>query len=246
MSEDVTIENEWDFYPCRVDGEPASILINLRYRYEDPSAQNDHVHHAFIRMADPGPQGLGTREEMDRLTPIEDAVFDRAEQAGAQPVGRLRFQGIWQLSVYGPKDLPWSTWLAELAGAPIEVQAQADPEAEYLNEFLLPDEERLQWIMDRRVCDQLRHQGDDASLPRPVDHFIEYEQSAPPELLSALRELGFDVSDNGEGLECSKVHDAKLETVHEITMELTELAERFDAAYSGWGAPVTKPGGAVN
>lgn len=246
MSEDVTIENEWDFYPCRVDGEPASILINLRYRYEDPSAENDHVHHAFIRMVDPGPQGLGTREEMDRLTPIEDAVFDRVEQAGAQPVGRLRFQGIWQLSVYGPKDLPWATWLAEAAGAPVEVQLQADPEAEYLNEFLLPDEERLQWIMDRRVCDQLRHQGDDPALPRPVDHFIEYEEAAPPELLSALRELGFDVTDTGEGLECSKVHDAKLETVHGITTELTELADRFDAAYSGWGAPVTKAGAAVN
>ncbi len=246
MSDDATIENEWDFYPCRVDGEPASILINLRFRYEDPTEQNDHVHHAFIRMAEPGPQGLGTREEMDRLTPIEDTVFDRVEQAGGQPVGRLRYQGIWQLSVYGPKDMPWSTLLAEVVGAPVDVQSQEDAEAAYLNEFLLPDEERLQWIMDRRVCDQLRHQGDDLQLPRPVDHFIEYEETAPPELLKELRVRGFDVTDTGEGLECIKVHDARLETVHEITMELSELADSFDAAYSGWGAPVTKPGSGMN
>lgn len=246
MSEETPIENEWDFYPCRVDGEPASILINLRFRYEDPAEQNDHVHHAFVRMREAGPQGLGTRAEMERLTPLEDAVFDRVEQAGAQPVGRLRYQGVWQLSAYGPKELPWATWIAELVGADVEVQCHADPDANYLNDFLLPDDERLQWIMDRRVCDQLREHGDDASSPRPVEHFVEYEHAAPPGLVDAIRELGFDVTDGGQGLECVKVHTVELETVHEIVMELSAVADRFDAAYSGWGAPVTKAGTAMN
>lgn len=247
MSEEVIAQDEWDFYPCRVDDEPASILINLRFIYEDPREGNDHVHHAFIRMRDPGPQGIGTRDEMDRLTQIEDALFDKAEQAGAQPVGRLRSQGVWQLSAYGPADLPWETWAKDLAGNETTVQQVADPEFEYLNEFLLPDAERHQWILDRRVCDQLRAQGDDASLPRPVDHFIEYESEAPAALVKALKELGFDVSDAGEGgLECSKVHDVQLENVHEITMALSELAEEHDAAYSGWGCAVTKASGLAN
>jgi regulator of RNase E activity RraB len=246
MSDEVTIENEWDFYPCRVDGEPASILINLRFRYEDPAEHNDHVYHAFIRMREAGPQGLGTRGEMDRLTPLEDAVFDRVEQAGAQPVGRLRYQGVWQLSAYGPKELPWAAWIAELVGADVEVQCHADPDSNYLNDFLLPDDERLQWIMDRRVCDQLREHGDDASLPRPVEHFLEYENTAPEGLVEAIRELGFDVTDSGDGLECVKVHSVELETVHEVSMQLSELADRYEAAYSGWGAPVTKPGAALN
>ena len=197
-------------------------------------------------MADPGPQGVGTRAEMDRLTALEDALCDRAEQAGAQPVGRLRSQGIWQISVYGPADLPWESWVKELVGADTEVQQLADPEFEYLNEFLLPDAERHQWILDRRVCDQLRNQGDEASLPRPVDHFIEYEEVAPAALLEALKALGFDVTDTGEGLECSKVHDVELENVHEITMALSELAEEHDAAYSGWGCSVTKASGLAN
>lgn len=246
MIEAATTENEWDFYPCRVDGEPASILINLRYCYEDPAEANDHVHHALIKMSDPGPQGLGTRAEMERLTPLEDAVFDRAEQLGAQPVGRLRCHGVWQLSVYGPRDLPWAAWVSEMLGPDAEVQCHPDAEANYLNDFLLPDEERLQWIMDRRVCDQLRQHGDEASLPRPVDHFVEYENVPPAGLVEALRALGFDVTDNGEGLECVKVHDVQLETVHEIAMQLSTLADGFDAAYSGWGAPVMKPADAMN
>lgn len=247
MSEEQIPQDEWDFYPCRVDEEPASILINLRFMYEDPREGNDHVHHAFIRMADPGPQGIGTREEMERLTPIEDALCDRAEQAGGQPVGRLRTQGVWQISVYGPLELPWESWVKELAGQGAQVQQVADPEFEYLNEFLLPDAERHQWIMDRRVCDQLRKQGDDASLPRPVDHFIEYETEAPAALVDALKGLGFDVSDTGEGgLECSKVHDVLLENVHEITTALSELADEHDAAYSGWGCGVVKTSAPAN
>lgn len=246
MNEEAVAQDEWDFYPCRVDDQPASILINLRFTYEDPRESNDHVHHAFIKMLDPGPQGVGSREEMERLTAVEDALCDRAEQAGAQPVGRLRSQGIWQISVYGPSELPWESWVKELAGAGTEVQQLADPEFEYLNEFLLPDAERHQWILDRRVCDQLRAQGDEASLPRPVDHFIEYEDVAPAALLASLKDLGFEVTDTGEGLECSKVHDVELENVHEITMALSELAEEHDAAYSGWGCPVTKPSGPAN
>jgi len=248
MSEDeVKINDEWEFYPCRVDDEPASILINLRFRYEDPSEANDHVHHAFFQMSDPGPHGLGTEAEMRRFTQVEDAVFDRAEQAGAQPVGRLRTQGVWQLSVYGPKDLPLAAWITELTGSPdVEVQTHADPEANYLNDFLMPDDERLRWIMDRRVCDLLRERGDDAALPRPVDHFIEYETTAPPALVEAIRALGFDVTDNGGSLECSKVHDVQLDTVHEIAMSLSTLADEHEAAYDGWGCTVTSAASPAN
>jgi hypothetical protein len=246
MSEEQPSKDEWDFYPCRVDDEPASILINLKFMYEDPREVNDHVHHALIRMADPGPQGVGTRAEMERLTPIEDAVFDRVERAGGQPVGRLRSQGVWQLSAYGPRDMAWAAWVQELAGPNVEVQCQPDADSNYLNEFLLPDAERLQWIMDRRVCDQLRQQGDEPSLPRPVDHFVEYENQAPAGLVEALQGSGFDVTDTGEGLECIKVHDVQLDTVHEITMALNDLADEHDAAYSGWGCPVMKPNDAAN
>jgi len=246
MSEEFVVQDEWDFYPCRVDGEPASILINLRFVYEDPRDDNDHVHHALIRMQEPGSQGMGTQAEMERLTPLEDGVFDRAEKAGAQPVGRLRHQGLWQLSVYGPKALPLATWVRELGASEFEVHSQADPDFNYLNDFLLPDAERQQWIMDRRVCDQLLQQGDEPTLPRPVDHVLSYEHEAPAGLVEALKSLGFEVTDSGGSLECVKVHDVQLDTVHDIAMSLSELADEHDAVYDGWGCVVTKPSDVAN
>jgi len=246
MNDEPDSANEWDFYPCRVEDAPASILINLRFAQEDPRDENDHVHHALLVMKEAGPQGIGTQAEMERLSPIEDAVFDRAEQAGAQPVGRVRSQGIWRLSVYGPETLPWASWLRELAGPDVEVQSDPDPEFNYVNDFLLPDGERYQWIMDRRACDQLRKQGDEPSLVRPVTHFIDYEDEASGVLIEAVKALGFTVNDLGTSLECTKLHDTQLDTVHEVVMALAELADQHDAVYDGWGAAPTKPSGAAN
>ena len=246
MSDEPASPDEWEFYPCEVDDEPASILINLRFMLEDPRDENDHVYHASLVMSETGPDGIGTQSEMERLSPIEDAVFDRTEQAGAQPVGRVRSQGVWRLSAYGPKDLPWANWIRELAGPGVEVETELDADFAYVNELLLPDAERHQWIMDRRVCEQLSQHGDELSLPRPVNHYIDYEDVAPAALLGALRGLGFDVKDIGDSLECTKVHGVQLDIVHEIVMALVELADQHDAAYDGWGAPVTKPSDVAN
>jgi regulator of RNase E activity RraB len=246
MSEELDIPDDWEFYPCEVDGAPASILINLRFMYEDPRDENDHVYHASLTMREAGPHGMGTPSEMERLSPLEDAIFDRAEQAGAEPVGRVRTQGVWRLSAYGPKALPWADWVRELAGEDAEVQVDADPDFGYVNEFLLPDAERHQWIMDRRVCDRLLTQGDEPHVVRPVNHFIDYEDEAPTALIDAIQGLGFAVHDLGSSLECTKLHDTQLDTVHEQVMTLARLAEEHDAAYDGWGASPAKASNVTN
>ncbi len=240
MSEEAEIPDDWEFYPCEVDSAPASILINLRFTYEDPRDENDHVYHALLRMKDAGPQGTGTQSEMERLSPIEDAIFDRADQAGAQPVGRVRTQGVWRLSAYGPKSLPWAAWVRELAGPEAEPSVEPDPEFGYVNDFLLPDAERHQWIMNRRVCDRLLAQGDEPQVVRPVNHFIDYGEEAPPGLVEAVKALGFTVNDLGTSLECTKPHATELDTVHELVMSLVQLADEHDAAYDGWGAAPAK------
>jgi len=246
MSEDLEIPDDWEFYPCQVNDAPASILINLRFMYEDPRDENDHVYHALLPMKDRGPSGIGSQGEMERLSPIEDAIFDRAEQSGAQPVGRVRSQGVWRLSVYGPKGLPWAAWVRELAGPDAELQVDHDPESSYVNDFLLPDLERHQWILDRRICDRLLARGDEPSVVRPVNHFIDYEDEAPPALVAAVEALGFAVNDLGSSLECTKLHDTRLETVHEQAMGLVALADEHDAAYDGWAASPARAADVAN
>jgi regulator of RNase E activity RraB len=138
--------------------------------------------------------------------------------------------------------LPWASWLRELVGPDVELHSEPDPDFNYVNEFLLPDAERHQWIMNRRVCDQLLTHGDEPTLIRPVNHFIDYEEEAPPALVEALQALGFTVND----LECTKLHDTQLDHVHALVMSLVDLADRHDAAYDGWGAPAMKASEAAN
>ena len=54
------------------------------------------------------------------------------------------------------------------------------------------------------------------------------------------------MNDSGSSLECTKLHDTQVDTVHEVAMSLVELADQYDAAYDGWGAPVTKSTAGVN
>ena len=118
------------------------------------------------------------------------------------------------------------------------VQSKPDHEFSYLNEFLLPDDERMQWIMDRRVCEQLEEHGDDHSVPRPVDHFLDCEGEPPQALIDAATKLGFEVQPSEGSLQLVKIHSVELDAIHDIVMQLRELAEAHGAEYDGWGCPV--------
>lgn len=231
--------DEWDFFPFEVeDGTRLSSFVNLRYLEETPRATNAHLFRAYVPMRESGPNGMGTQGELDRFAPIEDALGERVAAAGAELVGRIRGDGVWQICVHGPEHLPLGLWLGELVGEDVELASEHDPEFVYLNDVLLPDEERYQWIMNRRLCQQIAESGDDLSAPRPVDHFVDCDGAAPPALVAAIRALGFEVRPAEAGLECVKVHAIDLDTAHDASMTLFDLAAAHGARYGGWGAPV--------
>lgn len=234
--------DEWDFFPFEVDGVRLSSFVNLRYMEELPSEANAHLFRAYVEMLDPGPNGMGTQRELDRFAPIEDAVAERVARAGAESVGRIRGDGVWQICVHGPAHLPLELWLRELVGEDVEVASEHDPEFAYLNDVLLPDDERYQWIVDRRLCQEIAKTGEDLSVPRPVDHFIDCDGDAPDGLADAIRALGFEVAASEVGLECTKVHPIDLETAHAEAMSLFDLAAAHGVSYGGWGAPLVSQG----
>src|ERR1041385_3742860 len=94
-------EDAFEFYPCLVDGEPASIYVNLRYEDERPPGA-DWRYELSIRMRDAGPHGVGTAEEADALNQFEEATIARLTALTLTYVGRMRSRGIWEIVFYGP------------------------------------------------------------------------------------------------------------------------------------------------
>jgi hypothetical protein len=184
----------YEFYPCMVDGEPASIYVNLRYEHgAEPGA--DTVYWLDVRMADGGPYGIGTADEGEELNAFEEAAIASVGAVGLVYVGRLRTRGVWETTFYGPAGHVDAVRAAahELVGHTVEVRSERDADWSYYRELLLPDAERRQWMDDRRLVQILREQGDALTPPRRVDHWAYFsDPGARDAFIEVVRRSGFE------------------------------------------------------
>jgi hypothetical protein len=247
----VATNEEWDFYYCRVDDAPASIFMNFAYRDERPSGQ-DTLYFVGLQILEQGEHGMGVEPDVKALWSLEDEITEAAAAKGFTYVGRLRTQGDWQLSFYAPAEKePELEELVVAACAEVDrgyrFGSKEDESWSYYDEFLSPDAERWQWILDRRVVEQLGKAGDVHETPRPVDHFIGFPDAASRDaFMSAARERGFSAEpgeprDDGENAYTAQLvrsDPVTLRHIHVVVMDLVELAAEHGGDYDGWGAPI--------
>ena len=180
-------EERWDFYPCRVDEAPASMLVAFHFEDEPPPPDCDTLHVVGIGMSEPDEHGMGSQAEAEILWPAEDALV--AVLAGERflHVGRLRNRGVWQVSFYGPS-ASTDTFLRAVDKHSRELGREAwthvdgDADWSYYRSFLLPDVERRKRISDRIVVDRLIEHGDRLVKARTVDHELEFPSREAAEL----------------------------------------------------------------
>jgi len=244
---------QWEFYYCQVDDAPASIFLNLGYQEARPAGL-DTLYFAGLEILEPGDYGLGVDSENTLLCELEDRISDATAKAGLCFVGRLRNDGDWQLTFYGPagNEEELEQIVVRALGESergYRVGSQADADWEYYEEFLLPDAERWQWIMNRRVVQSLADAGDDHETSRPVDHFVRFADAAHRDaFLAAAKARGFSgkagpTKDDAElpyTAALVRSDPVELEHIHEVVMDLIDLAEEHGGDYDGWGAPIAK------
>ena len=244
---------EWDFYYCRVDDAPASIFLNFEYREARPAGL-DTLYYVGLEMLSPGEHGLGVEPDVNELWALEDNITAATTPAGFTYVGRLRNQGDWQLTFYGRGGR--EVELEELIVAHLSnsdrgyrVGSKEDGDWSYYEEFLLPDEEPWQWILNRRVVQQLAKSGDVHDKPRPVDHYVHFPDEAHRDkFLSAAQAQGFtaeagvtqDSGDKPFSAHLVRNDAVELDHIHGVVMSVIELAEEHDGDYDGWGAPIAE------
>ncbi len=245
------IRDEWEHYPCQVDGGPAAVFLNLGYAEHMPVEDAPTLLWIRLQILEPGAHKIGMDPDVRRLYAIEDVIVAQAESKGLRYVGRLRHNGDWQLTFYGePEHEAMLVDLVDggLSGPEREYRTgtQDDPDWGYFRDFLMPGTERFQWIMDRRAVDQLRERGDVLTEARPVDHHLEFPEGtniAP--FLQAVQAEGFMVVERTTPHEDGLVplhlrrNDAldRLQ-IHGVVMKLITLATPLAGEYYGWDCPV--------
>ncbi|MCB9794293.1 MAG: DUF695 domain-containing protein [Alphaproteobacteria bacterium] len=243
------MSQQWDFYFCRVDGQVASILIDLGLLNQGVDESKPTLLSVRLPLLDAREDGLTTQEEAEALNVVEDRLATALEQsAEAVAVGRLTTAGYRELFFYGAS----AAGLREAIGAAIEgtgyrpvFRSAEEPDWSTLFDFLAPDDDSFRWILDRRVLDQLVSHGDDPRQPRPVDHYAYFADAASREaFLHEVRGMGFEAEAGAEteagllGAHMVMHHPVLLGRVHPITSALVQLAKRHGGDYDGWGSPI--------
>lgn len=247
------VPDEWDFYLTRIDDTAASFFLNFWYRSHAPLPGMDTLYRCDLQMLDPGPHGLGEADDAARLQEAEEAICSLAAELGLYFVGRIRWSGTWLLRLFGPPDL--TDELKQIAkqvldkkpSRKFDVDSTTDPEWSHYYDFLCPDDERMQWIQDRRVVENLMEHGDSLTRPRRVDHWIYFEVARKRDaFIKAALEDGYQLESAHEDTTSDRKYCAQLyrsdkvelEEIHDVVMSLMELAEEHDGEYDGWETSV--------
>jgi hypothetical protein len=248
MSSATQVPDQYEFYPCLVDGAPASIYLNLRY--EDEPRTETTAYWLAVKMLDEGEHGIGTAEEGELLNAIEEAVIARASVAGLVYVGRVRTRGIWEMTFYGPAgrlDVIRGAAKDLAIGRKTEAHSKTDAAWSYYRELLLPDAERRQWMDDRRLVQVLKEQGDALVTPRRVDHWAYFPSAAARDaFVDAAGKQGFehDADDDQTagrfGAHVFRTDPIELDHVHDVVMLLVDAAHAQGGEYDGWETSIER------
>ncbi len=232
------MSDELEFYPCMVDGAPASIYVNLKF--EQSTGGNRYT--VAIAMREQGEYGIGSAAEAEALDLVEQAIIARGVELSIEYVGRIRTRGIWETVLYGVDGQLAALRQVAIDRAGdrrIDARSEPDPTWRYYRELLLPDAERRQWMDDRRMVQILAEQGDRLSTPRRVDHRLTFSSTAARQaFLTVAEAAGFTTVEAEDALRAHvyRVDSVELDHIHDVVMLLVDAAK--DGSYERWVAGI--------
>jgi uncharacterized protein (TIGR01619 family) len=244
------MSDDWDFYFCRVDDKPASIMVDLGIAHEAPLPAYPYLGHIRIHMLRPRSDGLSSQEEYDDLVELEKDVCARiCSEAEALYVGRNTSNGYRDLYFYAAEPDLFSsianTAMKLFEDYKFEVGSRSDPQWTCYFEFLHPSDEDRQIIENRRVCAALESRGDRLGEIRKIDHFAYFtNESARALFVSRVEELGFQVCRAEAPRELGKRHLVEFSRkdrpadIDKVVLPLYSLAREVGGEYDGWGCMV--------
>lgn len=243
----------WNFYDCQIDGQQASITLDMDLVEAAPLAEMPWLLTVDIALREPTAAGLATREENEQLGVLEDALVEDLELlARARLVGRLTWQGRRIFYFYAPEEhgLVDAAYGA-LAPTPdyaagMECEAEHDADWENYLEVLYPDPLAETLIHNRHLVMTLYEAGDRLAIPRPLEHVVRFAEEADRRRFEEdCAAEGFEVvrrvAEGGDEdfpleLEVRREDRVELDHIDEVVRQLWELAERCGGYYLSWRA----------
>ena len=238
------MSEHWNFYPLLVDGEPASIFVDLGIARAAPVAKYPNMAYLRIRMNHPREDGLSSQEEYDTLIALENDVTEKVGHGGRSLyVGRNTSSGNRDFYFY-THDNDIETSLGNVMenwpSFQFQTGVRSDSEWSTYWSFLHPSPEDLQKIGNRDVIDRLLENGDHIDKPRKIDHFAVFKTpNDRDQFAQYILAQGYSISqareadDEEYGLEFDRTD--RPDQIDDITIDLYRHAKASNGDYDGWG-----------
>lgn len=248
------MQEQWDFYLCRVDEQIASINLNLALAETSPNADYPVMAYVHLQMREAREDGLSSNAEYPRLEQLEDHLIP-ALTADNQAifVGRNTTAGCRDFYFYLPNGKAWQQRVAQAMAAFPEYEYSADTREDrdwstYF-EFLYPSETDLQRMQNRRICILLEQNGDSLSVAREIRHWAYFTDDSQRQayidnvLDSQFKiEQIYQTEDEAypQALCFTQQAIPAFRQIDEITLPLFFAAKDYQGYYDGWETEIIK------
>jgi hypothetical protein len=249
------MRDNWDFYFCNIEGEFASILLDLGLVDSTPIAELSSV--GYVRIdVNPPPDRQHSTDGWEEIEPIETALEDRFAVDNSRYVARISTSSYREFYFYIPTDRYFREAVAEImAGFPAHrytVNIVEDGEWDFYRSFLYPAPAEQQSIENRKVCVALEQNGDLLTEPREIEQWVYFANESSCQAFGAEAsqcgwQLDYDSDRNAASepdrysVRIATIDVPSFDNIDNVTLPVFRLAIEHEGIYDGWGCAVIAP-----
>lgn len=154
----IHLPEDWDFYMCHVDDKIASIYLNLALAEYMPLPHQKYVMYVQFQMNHPRADGLSSDQEFDQLIELEERLVEGlTQQSSAIYVGSVTTNGnrdfFFYLSNIEHIETTVRDIMQDFSPDQYAFGMREDDSGELYFNYLFPNEQTLQHMMDRRISE---------------------------------------------------------------------------------------------
>jgi len=248
------MQEYWELYMKNLEGKAALIQFNAGISMDMEELEFTHQTVGFVKakLKDATAKGFISEKEEPEILFMEDKLESAMLKFRiGKYVGRIVSDGYVTFLYYLQFTYNWPDFieyaLNEHTSYEISNGHSHDSDWNYYKKLLYPTAKEWQIIQNHKVCDNLKEQGDNLQTPRAIEHKVYYKNEETKEsLMQALEKEGFKIKkeiENEEGvkgLDFYRLDKPFYHDIDDLTLNLIEITEFYEAQYDGWETSVVK------